>query len=77
MAARALMGHLLVRGFSGAERTAFRAIATVLLDDRLEPLRRGFLGREHVHQLKDSHPLTVRFAGCFLRHFRSPLLPLE
>ena len=47
------IGHILVRGFAGTDRAAFGAMAAVRPNHRLEPFGRGFLSREHVHQLDD------------------------
>ena len=75
-AVRAPVGHLRVAGLAGADRSAFGAMSPVRPNDRLEPLGRSFLGREHVHQINDGHPFAMGFAGCLLRHFHSPFLPL-
>ena len=71
------VGHRLgVRNLAGARRSALAAVPfAVRPDRRLEPLGRGLLGREHVHQLNDGHPLAMRFSGCLICHFRSPFLP--
>ena len=66
-----------MRGFAGADRSAFRAMAAGRPDDRFKPRRRRFLGREHVHQFDDGDPLAMRFSGCLFLHFRSPFLPLR
>lgn len=76
-AIRAPVGHRLrVRNLARAGRSALLAVPlAVWPDHRLEPLRRGFLGREHLHQLDDGESLAMDFAGAFFRHLRSPFLP--
>ena len=76
-AIRAPIGHLGMAGFTGAERSAFGAVATVRPDHRFKPLRGGFLARKQVHQLDDGKSFAVRFSGCFLRHFRYPFRHFE
>ena len=76
-AVRAPVWHLLVAGLAGALGTALRAVATVGPNNALEPRRRGFLSRKHVHQLNDGEAFAVSFSGCFLRHFRVPFLCSE
>ncbi len=76
-AIRTPIRHLDMRGFAGSNRSAFRAMATIRPDDGFKPRGRRFLGREHVHQLDDGESLAMGFSGCFLRHFRSPFLPLK
>ena len=72
-AIRAPIGHRLrVRNLASAGRSALAAVPfAVRPDRRLKPLGRGFIGREHVHQFDDGESLTMRFAGCLLRHFCS------
>ena len=76
-AIRAPIRHLGMAGFTGAERSAFGAVATVRPDHRFKPRGRRFLGREHVHQLNDGKSFAVGFTRCVFRHFRSPFRHLE
>ena len=77
-AALAPVGHRLgVRDFLRLGAAALRAVATIFPNDRLEPLCGGFLGREHVHQLHDGHPLAMALSRCFTGHFSSPPYTLE
>ena len=68
------IGHgLRVRNLAGPGASALPAMAFAVRPyDRLKPIRGGSLGREHVHELDQGKPFTVRFSGCFLHHFKSP-----